>query len=807
MIDPCSPTRPTSAARHREGTAIAVDGAGSAYVVGQTQSTAFPGTGTLRGGSDAFVARLAPDGSALAWSTYLGGGGLDQGNGVAVGGDGVVVGGWTTSTDFPTQVAGPGPPTPAPRTRSCSSSPRPAALVWSTYLGGGGSDEGTGVAVDAAGNGYLAGTTDSTNFHIANALQSQNGGGSDAFAAKVTASRRARLLDVPRRQRQRRRRRRRRRRRQRLPHRAAPARPTSRRRRTPCSRPTPAASTRSSRSSTRPARRVLDLPRRHGLRRRRRDRAHAGRSAGGRRLHAVAGLPDHAGAPQANLDGPSDAFVARLTVAGASLAASTYLGGSSVDAAGGVAVDDDGPRRRRRAHAARPTSPPSIPRRRPRAAALDAFVTQLDGPGTGLATSTYLGGNGEDEAHGVAVDGDGNAYVAGAHRGRLPDQRRAAAQIRRRTRRLRGEARRRLGGAAARRGRPRPAAAALAVPPPPPPAPPVPETTITARPPAATPDQVVQFRFARPRARPDRPLGRSHVRLPRRRRRLPAVHVAVHDGEARARRAPLRGARDERQPASSTRRRPASRSASRNRARRSAATSVRSSPSARYHDRGTRDWGPCDFPEIVCPRAAACLLDLVGRRARRVLPVQLRRPPPALRGVRARPVRLSRHASSASRRRSRRRSTRSSRCASTRAAASTTAGTRATRRARSGSSTRARSTASATAAPGLGHAPKPGGDRTTGSGIEQDAHLECTSRSTIQRHVTELADVVSDRAKDGRLAARLRAPARHASPSARRSARASWPPRRAPGPRSPRRAERWRRPAPSACRCASTARR
>ena len=50
---------------------------------------------------------------------------------------------------------------------------------------------------------------------------------------------------------------------------------------------------------------------------------------------------------------------------------------------------------------------------------------------------------------------------------------------------------------------------------------------------------------------------------------------------------------------------------------------------------------------------------------------------------------------------------------------------------------------------GLGHAPKPGGDRTTGSGVEQDAHLECRITVTIQRHVTELADVVSDRAKDG----------------------------------------------------------
>lgn len=76
--------------------AIAVDAARGAYVTGETQSTDFPAA-TLQGGSDAFIVRLAPGDGAVVWSTYLGGSGLDQGSGIALAGDGVVVGGSTTS--------------------------------------------------------------------------------------------------------------------------------------------------------------------------------------------------------------------------------------------------------------------------------------------------------------------------------------------------------------------------------------------------------------------------------------------------------------------------------------------------------------------------------------------------------------------------------------------------------------------------------------------------------------------------------------------------------------------------------------
>jgi len=90
-----------------EGTGITVDGSGDAYVIGYTESTNFPTAnpiqGTNRGNGDAFVTKLTPDGSGLVYSTYLGGSGKDQGNGIAVDGSGnAYVTGFTSSSDFPT---------------------------------------------------------------------------------------------------------------------------------------------------------------------------------------------------------------------------------------------------------------------------------------------------------------------------------------------------------------------------------------------------------------------------------------------------------------------------------------------------------------------------------------------------------------------------------------------------------------------------------------------------------------------------------------------------------------------------------
>jgi hypothetical protein len=141
---------------------------------------------------EAFVSKLNASGSGLVYSTYLGGGSDDFGNAIAVDVNGnAVVAGQTASTGFLTFNAY--QPTIAGSTDGFVAKVNPAgdALLFSTYLGGTNSDTVNGIAVDAVGNAYVAGTTSSSNFPIANAFQSAFGGGSfgaDAFATKFNAN-------------------------------------------------------------------------------------------------------------------------------------------------------------------------------------------------------------------------------------------------------------------------------------------------------------------------------------------------------------------------------------------------------------------------------------------------------------------------------------------------------------------------------------------------------------------------------------------------------------------------------------------
>src|SRR6266513_519626 len=175
------------------GLGIAADGAGNAYVTGETGSTDFPGAiSSNGGGSDAFVAKINAAGTALVYSTYLGGSGDDFGQGIAVDAAGnAYVTGYTGSTNFPGASSstiqssnGGGIDAFVAKINAAGT-----ALVYSTYLGGSSVDEGFGIAVDAAGNAYVTGETGSTDFHGASSsmIQSSNGGGFDAFVAKFNA--------------------------------------------------------------------------------------------------------------------------------------------------------------------------------------------------------------------------------------------------------------------------------------------------------------------------------------------------------------------------------------------------------------------------------------------------------------------------------------------------------------------------------------------------------------------------------------------------------------------------------------------
>ncbi len=185
--------------------ALAVDSAGAAYVTGSTLSTNFPtqnalqaafGAGTLCGFfadepcPDAFVTKLSPDGSSLAYSTYLGRTGEESGTGIAVDTSGnAYVGGYTFSSDFPTM----NPLQPALAGGYdgfvLKLNPSGLALVFSTFLGGAGDDFLQSLAIDSGANIYVTGGTDSINFPTVNASQTSFAGGDlDAIVTKLNAT-------------------------------------------------------------------------------------------------------------------------------------------------------------------------------------------------------------------------------------------------------------------------------------------------------------------------------------------------------------------------------------------------------------------------------------------------------------------------------------------------------------------------------------------------------------------------------------------------------------------------------------------
>lgn len=175
-----------------EGKGVAVDTSGNAYIVGQTSSanfpTASPAQGTSGGGSDAFLTKFNLTGSAMIYSTYLGGTAVEDARAVAVDQtDNAYVAGITSSSDFP--VASPfqgsfGGGADVFVTKFNSSG---STRVYSSFLGGSSSDVGRGIGIDGAGNAFVSGGTSSTNFPVVLPFQgSFGGGGEDIFITKIT---------------------------------------------------------------------------------------------------------------------------------------------------------------------------------------------------------------------------------------------------------------------------------------------------------------------------------------------------------------------------------------------------------------------------------------------------------------------------------------------------------------------------------------------------------------------------------------------------------------------------------------------
>ena len=186
------------------GNAVAVDSTGNAYVAGLASSIDFPTVSPIqesqRGSSSAFVAKFNADGSALVYSTYLGGSVSDAASAIAVDSDGnTYVSGFTESPDFPTVNAFQGSKPGSGAAFVSKLNPAGNALIYSTYLGGSessvrlggagaGSTQSYAIAVDSGGNAYVTGYTTATNFPLAHAFQGSNRSEFNAFVTKFNAA-------------------------------------------------------------------------------------------------------------------------------------------------------------------------------------------------------------------------------------------------------------------------------------------------------------------------------------------------------------------------------------------------------------------------------------------------------------------------------------------------------------------------------------------------------------------------------------------------------------------------------------------
>jgi beta-propeller repeat-containing protein len=365
------------------GNGIAVDSSGNAYVTGFTSSTetTFPVTVgpdlTFNGGGspyDAFVAKVNADGTALLYCGYIGGSDDDWGNSIAVDSFGnAYVTGNTRSTEatFPVTV-GPdltynGGYQDAFLAKVNADG---TALLYCGYIGGSGGDGGSGIAVDSSGNAYVTGYTHSTEatFPVSvgpDLTFNGNFEDIDAFVAKVNAGGTALLY---------------------------------------C--------------------------------------GYIGGSGGdggsgiavdssgnayvtGATRSTEATFPVIVG-PDLTFNGgtfgsASDAFVAKVNAAGTALLYCGYIGGSEDDGGTGIAVDRSGNAYVFGGTGSRPPSFPATggPDLTYNGGPIDAFVAKVNAAGTALVYCGYIGGgtissSGEDYGYGIAVDGSGNAYVAGA---------------------------------------------------------------------------------------------------------------------------------------------------------------------------------------------------------------------------------------------------------------------------------------------------------------------------------------------------------------------------------------------------------
>ncbi|WDP89283.1 MAG: SBBP repeat-containing protein [Desulfobacter sp.] len=172
------------------GRGIAVDDTGSIFVTGSTSSADFNTSNgfdtTLGGTQDAFVTKISSNGSIL-WSSYFGGNNSDNANGIAVdSGGNAVVSGSTSSSNFNT-TNGFDTSLGGMQDSFVSKFSSTGALIWSSYLGGSSHDWGKAIVVDENDNILVTGYTNSSNFDTSSGFDTALGGTQDAFISKISS--------------------------------------------------------------------------------------------------------------------------------------------------------------------------------------------------------------------------------------------------------------------------------------------------------------------------------------------------------------------------------------------------------------------------------------------------------------------------------------------------------------------------------------------------------------------------------------------------------------------------------------------
>ncbi|MEW5978489.1 MAG: SBBP repeat-containing protein, partial [Acidobacteriota bacterium] len=339
---------------HDQPVGLAVAEPDCLVLVGTTSSVGFPTTSgsfaeSAHGAQDVYVSELNADGSALLFSTFLGGSSSDFASAVAVDGIGnIFVSGSTDSLDFPIEK-------PLQQTKRgladaflTKLNSQGNALVYSTYLGGSDFESVVGVQVDRNGNTYVAGRTSSSDFPLYNPWQPELRGGTSVFITK-----------------------------------AAPDGGTL------------VYSTLFGSSQECPSGLALD-------------EAGSVYCSG---WTIGPDLPTK-NAVQAFLRGSSDAFLSKFSPAGDELVYSTYLGGSQGDVALGIAVDASGSAYLTGSTTSK-DFPSTNTLQNELMGEQDVFVTKVSVTGNSLVYSTYLGGSGVDVGSGITVDAAGSASVVG----------------------------------------------------------------------------------------------------------------------------------------------------------------------------------------------------------------------------------------------------------------------------------------------------------------------------------------------------------------------------------------------------------